>query len=712
MSRYIDDWFHFYETSASFEAHKNNGFINPDSICFLRETGQIFTQGNYFGICKQEFEELVFLVSQHTAMLKNIMGVEGPSQGDKVINNLKDIENFLSGISTDETLNGMLKALENALRKSIGLVQNDLNGKYNELKIKITNLESELDQEVDLLNSKIQKNATDIRSAEIRISTLESNLKAHLIEWEDFKATYNTFKEYVDGRLDSLDNQAHTLRDDITKYHLELESVKEGIVNFNLQVEHCNNLVKTCQVLVEQVEAKFDELEKDVDAFINTKGHPNGIAPLDADGKVPAQHLPSYVDDVLEFSSINAFPDEGEDGKIYVAVDTDLTYRWSGTHYVEISKSLALGETGSTAFPGDRGKKVEEDVKEHINDFNNPHKVTKKDLGLENVNNTSDEDKPVSVAQAAAIKVVQDDVTEHKNLKNNPHEVTKEQLGLGNVDNTSDEDKPLSNAQKAAIEAAKSAAETHIQDKNNPHNVTKEQIGLGSVNNTSDLDKPVSTAQAAAIKVVQDDLNSHEDNKSNPHGVTKEQLGLGNVNNTSDEDKPISKAQKAAHDVISNSVKEHIENQSNPHNVTKDQVGLGNVDNTSDKEKPISDATQDVLDTKVDKIEGKGLSTNDFTNAFRNKLEQLDNIRKLSQQEIDELEEAGELAEGELIYNTDKHEYFYFNGEEKKVVPDANDFYTKQEVDDLIRPKFTVQEETLMVDDFVEARVENETLKL
>ena len=73
-------------------------------------------------------------------------------------------------------------------------------------------------------------------------------------------------------------------------------------------------------------------------------------------GKIPTSQLPSYVDDVLEYANLSAFPATGETGKIYLTLDTNLTYRWSGTAYVEISKSLALGETSSTAYRGDRGK--------------------------------------------------------------------------------------------------------------------------------------------------------------------------------------------------------------------------------------------------------------------------------------------------------------------------------------------------------------------
>lgn len=88
----------------------------------------------------------------------------------------------------------------------------------------------------------------------------------------------------------------------------------------------------------------------------NQKGQANGIAELDSSGKVPSSQLPSYVDDVLEYDNKSAFPGTGEEGKIYVAKDTNLTYRWSGSDYREISQSLALGETSSTAYAGDKGK--------------------------------------------------------------------------------------------------------------------------------------------------------------------------------------------------------------------------------------------------------------------------------------------------------------------------------------------------------------------
>lgn len=85
------------------------------------------------------------------------------------------------------------------------------------------------------------------------------------------------------------------------------------------------------------------------------RGAVNGVAELDPNGRVPASQLPSFVDDVLEYATASSLPRPGEAGKIYVVKDTNATYRWSGSTYVEVGSSLALGETSSTAYRGDRG---------------------------------------------------------------------------------------------------------------------------------------------------------------------------------------------------------------------------------------------------------------------------------------------------------------------------------------------------------------------
>ena len=104
------------------------------------------------------------------------------------------------------------------------------------------------------------------------------------------------------------------------------------------------------------------------------KGAANGLAELDASGKVPTSQLPAYVDDVLEYTAKANFPTTGETGKIYVDKTTNLTYRWSGSDYTEISPSLALGETSSTAYRGDRGKTAYDHSQ--LKDGSNPHATT------------------------------------------------------------------------------------------------------------------------------------------------------------------------------------------------------------------------------------------------------------------------------------------------------------------------------------------------
>ena len=121
-----------------------------------------------------------------------------------------------------------------------------------------------------------------------------------------------------------------------------------------------------------QLDGKIDE---------SREGQPNGIATLDGSGKIPSTQLPSYVDDVLEFADFASFPATGETGKIYVALDTNITYRWSGSSYIQITSGAVASVNGQT------GVVV----------------LTKSDVGLSNVDNTSDLNKPISTATQLAL---------------------------------------------------------------------------------------------------------------------------------------------------------------------------------------------------------------------------------------------------------------------------------------------------------------------
>lgn len=107
-------------------------------------------------------------------------------------------------------------------------------------------------------------------------------------------------------------------------------------------------------------------------------------------GKIPASYLPSYVDDVLEYSSSSDFPSEGESSKIYIDLTTNKIYRWGGSTYAEISESLALGETSSTAYRGDRGKTAYDHSQIASG---NPHGTTLADLNGDSTHRTVTDDE-------------------------------------------------------------------------------------------------------------------------------------------------------------------------------------------------------------------------------------------------------------------------------------------------------------------------------
>lgn len=201
-----------------------------------------------------------------------------------------------------------------------------------------------------------------------------------------------------------------------------------------------------------------------LDAFKNTKGQALGIVPLDENGKVTSSYLPSYVDDVLEYNTRATFPTTGESGKIYIALDTNKTYRWGGTTYAELSSSVTLGETSSTAYAGDKGKKNREDINNlkngldsvanrlgKIGDKANNNLMAIEDLTTEVANtntevntingkisklNTTIGDVRSSFNNYASAKTpIIDKVEPHIANKQNPHEVTKAQVGLSNVTN-------------------------------------------------------------------------------------------------------------------------------------------------------------------------------------------------------------------------------------------------------------------------------------
>ena len=315
--------------------------------------------------------------------------------------------------------------------------------------------------------------------------------------------------------------------------------------------------------------------------------------------------------------------------------------------------------------------------------------LSKADVGLSEVDNTSDADKPVSTLTQLALdkkvdkqtgyslisntalaklnnlpsqselsgelQTLSGNLSSHVDNKENPHEVTKDQVGLGNVDNTSDADKPVSTATQTALdEKVSKTTKVNGHALDTDITILKGDIGLGNVDNTSDLDKPVSTAQQEAIdelgrntsaalndlktavESVETSLNDSSEASASAINelagvlknltingkpmdgtnfiITKEDVGLGNVENESTSSMPVSTAtQEALNAKVdkTTSINGHL--LSTDVTITKGDIGLGNVDNTSDLDKPISTATQEALNGKVETsttVNGHALSGN------------------------------------------------------------------------------------------------------
>lgn len=191
---------------------------------------------------------------------------------------------------------------------------------------------------------------------DIRIANATASMDG-LMSKEDYVELNTTIPGQIEDLKEAdsnLSNRIDDLDDKIDKEIADREAEIDRIENKFDGVT--DKLEEALQKEIEDRKAGDTTITNSLNAFISTKGQPGGLAELDSTGKVPAAQLPSYVDDVLEFSTKAQFPQTGETGKIYVSKDTNLTYRWTGTQYLEISQSLALGETPSTAYSGDKGK--------------------------------------------------------------------------------------------------------------------------------------------------------------------------------------------------------------------------------------------------------------------------------------------------------------------------------------------------------------------
>lgn len=260
------------------------------------------------------------------------------------------------------------------------------------------------------------------------------------------------------------------------------------------------------------------ELNSKVQQFINSKGAPNGLASLNESGIIPSAQLPSYVDDVIEVDTFSNLPGTGESGKIYIVQDTNLTYRWSGTDYVEISKSLALGETSSTAYPGDKGKATTDVVNSLSDNLVNDVLVSQSDKNSVSLTIKSITKNPVKKNKELLLVdgepilltdntpiLLADNVNDGLYDQADDKLITINQASSFTAGVMSASDKTKLDGLKAQAEIDTSISnvqnnlDAHINNRTNPHRVTKKQIGLDQVDNTSDANKPISTATQTAL---------------------------------------------------------------------------------------------------------------------------------------------------------------------------------------------------------------------
>jgi hypothetical protein len=279
----------------------------------------------------------------------------------------------------------------------------------------------------------------------------------------------------------------------------------------------------------------------------------------------------------------------------------------------------------------------------HTENTSNPHSVTKTQVGLSNVPNTDATQRAnhtgnqaistvTNLQSSLDAKAASSDLTSHTGNTSNPHNVTKAQVGLSNVDNTSDASKPVSTATQTALNGKAATAHTHIPaDVTNLAEYIQDTVAsllVAGSNVTLTYDDGAGTLTVAATGGGggggDGETNTASNVGSTGVGIFKQKNGVdlqfkkiqaasGKITvvaHANGDNVDIDLGSVAIADIsglqaaldgkaASGDLTSHTSNTSNPHSVTKAQVGLSNVDNTSDANKPVSTATQTALDAKA-----------------------------------------------------------------------------------------------------------------
>lgn len=374
-----------------------------------------------------------------------------------------------------------------------------------------------------------------------------------------------------------------------------------------------------------KLQNNINTLEAKHDAFVATKGKADGFAPLDGKGLVPANHLPSYVDDVLEvyatydisptggLTNVQLYTDAGhqtpvvgESGKIYINVADDeppYQFRWSGTKFVDSNtSSLIIGEIAGTAFEGSRGKHLEDVVssmpKNLISKVSIANKNKRNVIILCNYSATDGQghyiDKPdgmvipltPATTQEAGLMDADSVIKLNQTLpdaieaeqeariaKDNAHDTFNSSLpgiiltGFTLTHNSTNVRATLNNKTKSAEGKTYEGATDLIRD---ILAATKTTAGVMTAADKTNLDN---TVQGLAKEIT---------NRTNAINALRTELKTYVDDLIADTGSDVT--------ALETKVNNHIANKSNPHTVTKTQVGLGNVNNTSDADKPVSTA--------------------------------------------------------------------------------------------------------------------------
>lgn len=375
-----------------------------------------------------------------------------------------------------------------------------------------------------------------------------------------------------------------------------------------------------------KLQNNINTLEAKHDAFVATKGKADGFAPLDGNGLVPANHLPSYVDDVLEvyatydvsptggLTNVQLYTDAGhqtpvvgESGKIYINVadgEPPYQFRWSGTKFVDSNtSSLIIGEIAGTAFEGSRGKHLEDVVssmpKNLISKVSIANKNKRNIIILCNYSATDGQghyiDKPdgmvISLTPATTREAGLMDADSVIMLNQTlPDAIEAEQEARIAKDNAHDKlINSLPNEIMTVINSINPAAGYLILKYFRWVKNTEE----GSYARGTDVDVniPAATKTAAGVMTASDKTNLDNTVQGLANEITDRTNAINSLRTELKTYVDGLIADKGSDiTALETKVNNHIANKSNPHTVTKVQVGLGNVNNTSDADKPVSTA--------------------------------------------------------------------------------------------------------------------------